>query len=168
MSSWGSSTGVPMSGRYCVQCGREIPWEANVCMYCGHDYRASTLEAQTPRRTSLPIFGGVAILIAGVLAIIMALAFMTMTVNDIQNYEGLNTRGWTAEEFVSFLHSCGIVDLVFGVLAVIGSIFALKRTHFGLAVVGGVFAFLGFGFVVGTLIGLIGLILVVVARREFH
>jgi hypothetical protein len=110
----------------------------------------------------------VAILIAGVLAIIMALAFMTMTVNDIQNYEGLNTRGWTAEEFVSFLHSCGIVDLIFGVLAVIGSIFALKRTHFGLAVVGGVFAFLGFGFVVGTLIGLIGLILVVVARREFH
>jgi predicted RNA-binding Zn-ribbon protein involved in translation (DUF1610 family) len=25
--------------RQCVSCGRSIPWTANVCPYCGHDYR---------------------------------------------------------------------------------------------------------------------------------
>lgn len=24
--------------RYCVNCGRSIPFDANVCPYCGHDY----------------------------------------------------------------------------------------------------------------------------------
>lgn len=24
--------------RYCVKCGRNIPWDANFCQYCGHDY----------------------------------------------------------------------------------------------------------------------------------
>ena len=23
----------------CVACGRSIPWDANVCPHCGHDYR---------------------------------------------------------------------------------------------------------------------------------
>lgn len=27
------------SSRYCVSCGRSIAWDANVCPYCGHDYR---------------------------------------------------------------------------------------------------------------------------------
>lgn len=25
--------------RICVRCGREIPWDASLCPYCGHDYR---------------------------------------------------------------------------------------------------------------------------------
>ncbi len=25
--------------RMCVSCGRTLPWDANVCPYCGHDYR---------------------------------------------------------------------------------------------------------------------------------
>jgi len=25
--------------RFCVSCGRNIAWDANVCPYCGHDYR---------------------------------------------------------------------------------------------------------------------------------
>jgi hypothetical protein len=27
------------STRNCVSCGRSISWDANVCPYCGHDYR---------------------------------------------------------------------------------------------------------------------------------
>lgn len=25
--------------RMCVKCGRNIPFDANLCPYCGHDYR---------------------------------------------------------------------------------------------------------------------------------
>lgn len=27
--------------RNCVSCGRSIAWDANVCPYCGHDFRAA-------------------------------------------------------------------------------------------------------------------------------
>jgi hypothetical protein len=29
--------------RNCVGCGRAIAWDANVCPYCGHDYRVQTV-----------------------------------------------------------------------------------------------------------------------------
>ncbi|UCE91661.1 MAG: zinc ribbon domain-containing protein [Methanobacteriota archaeon] len=29
----------PTGERRCVGCGRPIPWDANACQYCGHDYR---------------------------------------------------------------------------------------------------------------------------------
>jgi len=35
MQSSGGNTGT----RGCVSCGRAISWDANVCPYCGHDYR---------------------------------------------------------------------------------------------------------------------------------
>jgi hypothetical protein len=30
----------PRNKRYCTNCGREIPFDANVCPYCGKDFRA--------------------------------------------------------------------------------------------------------------------------------
>jgi hypothetical protein len=35
MQSSGGSAGT----RNCVSCGRAISWDANVCPYCGHDFR---------------------------------------------------------------------------------------------------------------------------------
>ncbi|MDH3364716.1 MAG: zinc ribbon domain-containing protein [Thermoplasmata archaeon] len=32
--------------RNCVSCGRSISWDANVCPYCGHDYRAQVYAGQ--------------------------------------------------------------------------------------------------------------------------
>jgi hypothetical protein len=167
MSSSQSSNTGPLSGRPCVACGRDIPWEANVCTYCGHDYRISPLEAPVKRQTSLPIFGGLAIVIGGLLAILMAIVLLMMTVNDFQDLGGLNLGNTTPEDFVAFAHQCGMVDIVFGAIAIVGGVFALTRKHFGLAVTGGVFAILGLGLLIGSLLGLIGLILVVVSRKDF-
>jgi len=35
--------------RSCVSCGRNIAWDANVCPYCGHDYRAAMAGPQLTR-----------------------------------------------------------------------------------------------------------------------
>jgi predicted RNA-binding Zn-ribbon protein involved in translation (DUF1610 family) len=45
--------------RNCVSCGRSISWDANVCPYCGHDYRAQVYAGQQRGET---ISSGVKIL----------------------------------------------------------------------------------------------------------
>ena len=101
------------------------------------------------------------------MAIFMALVMLLMTVGDFEHYGGVSPENATPEEFVAFIHQCGFVDLAFGVVATVGGVFALTRRHFGLAVTGGVFAILGLGLLIGSLLGLIGLILVLVSRRDF-
>jgi len=47
----GSDLGVESKGqssgrdRFCVSCGRTIPWDANTCPYCGHDFMARAAPA---------------------------------------------------------------------------------------------------------------------------
>lgn len=44
-------TSTPSGTRNCVSCGRAISWDANVCPYCGHDYRiAMAGPGQAPER----------------------------------------------------------------------------------------------------------------------
>lgn len=46
------ASGTPAT-RNCVSCGRSISWDANVCPYCGHDYRMAMMgPAQTQARIS--------------------------------------------------------------------------------------------------------------------
>jgi DNA-directed RNA polymerase subunit RPC12/RpoP len=54
------ASGQPV--RSCVGCGRAIDWNANVCPYCGHDFRA--VMAGGPQATGKKSFkGSLAILI---------------------------------------------------------------------------------------------------------
>jgi predicted RNA-binding Zn-ribbon protein involved in translation (DUF1610 family)/FlaG/FlaF family flagellin (archaellin) len=50
----GSPTAAPQPSppRYCVSCGRSIQSDANVCPYCGHDYRAQWMRPQTVEQIS--------------------------------------------------------------------------------------------------------------------
>jgi hypothetical protein len=38
--------------RNCVGCGRAIAWDANVCPYCGHDYRVQMAPAMAQPQIS--------------------------------------------------------------------------------------------------------------------
>lgn len=51
--------------RNCVSCGRAIAWDANVCPFCGHDYRMQMM-APAPQKSDsdLPVAGGILILIS--------------------------------------------------------------------------------------------------------
>jgi hypothetical protein len=39
------SVKVASNTRNCVSCGRSIAWDANVCQYCGHDFRVQMAPA---------------------------------------------------------------------------------------------------------------------------
>jgi hypothetical protein len=62
---------------------------------------------------------------------------------------------------------CGGLDIVFGLASLAGGIMALKRTSFGLALLGAILGMLGFGFLIGALLGLIAVILIAVSRQDF-
>jgi DNA-directed RNA polymerase subunit RPC12/RpoP len=42
----------PSDPRHCVSCGRSIQSDANVCPYCGHDYRAQWMRPQAVEQIS--------------------------------------------------------------------------------------------------------------------
>ena len=156
--------------RQCVSCGRRIDWNSNACPYCGHDYRMAQPGPAAPQkeRSILPVIGGVLILIAGLAALGMGVAFMAFDAQDIEDWVDLDELDVSLSELDDILFTCGAVVMVFGVIGVLGGVFAIVRKHFSLAVVGGIFSILGLGFVVGAVVGLIGLILVFVGRSSFH
>lgn len=144
---------APQSTRNCVACGRSIAWDANVCPYCGHDFRMVMAPVPQKKESAMPVIGGILIIIAGLIELVVG--GVLMAGGTVFLGLSLGTSG--------ILVACGAVLAIVGIIALLGGIFALQRKHFGLAVLGGV---LGLG---GWFIpGLIGLILIALARDEFH
>ncbi len=134
--------------------------EANVCQYCGHDYR---IQAGPPakKKTALPLVGGIMILVGGVIALLAGIglvgsvgAFDAFMIIDVEGVDMLE----------DILTACGVIFIILGLVAVLGGVFALMRKHFGLAILGGVFALIAGLFIPG----LIGLILVGMSKDEFE
>jgi predicted nucleic acid-binding Zn ribbon protein len=145
---------TPSTTRNCVSCGRSIAWDANVCPYCGHDFRG-VMQPQPAQKkeTAMPLIGGILILIGGVIELIIG---------------AILAVGGTALIDITFggsglLVACGIIIAIVGIVAIMGGIFAIQRRNFGLAIVGGVLALGGY-----FIPGLIGLILIAVSKDEFQ
>lgn len=136
--------------RNCVSCGRTISWDANVCPYCGHDYRMQMMGAPVKKQSSMPVIGGVLILVSGLLEMIAGGVFIGGG-SILVDFGG------------GVLAACGAIFFVLGVIAILGGIFAIQRKHFGFSILGGILSLGGF-----FILGLIGLILVAVSRDEFQ
>lgn len=146
MTSGGSGS------RNCVSCGRPISFDANVCPYCGHDYRVVMAGPQGAQKkeSGMPVAGGVLILIASLVYIgfgaLVAAGGTVASVIDLEAGAGAV--------------ACGSILILLGVIAFLGGIFAIGRKNFTIAVIGGIF-------VIPTLLGLIGFILVAISKEEF-
>lgn len=138
-------------GRNCVSCGRPIAFDANVCPYCGHDYRVVMAGPQTQRKQSgTPVAGGVLILVGAIIYFLIGgLVAAGSTVALVP------TMGEAVWGIV-----CGVIVIVLGFISFLGGVYAIGRKNFNFAIVGGIF-------VIPTIIGLIGLILVAVSKDEF-
>lgn len=136
---------TPVKDRYCVSCGRVIPWEANVCQYCGHDYRARPKEEA--KETDNLLVGSILTILAGVLSML----FVTLAVVDI---DGIGNR-----ETVLI-----VMVYAFAVLAVLGGISGLARMSFPFSVFGAACGIVGPAF----FFGIPGLVLMAKSAREFE
>lgn len=167
--SMSQTQGPAQTPRNCVSCGRLIDWHANVCPYCGYDYRVQVAQAPVVVTTAKPIIAGVLIMIAGILAIGNGIVYISIDAADIEDagYTPISQGEMSLSELEEIMNVCGGLEFVFGTIAAIGGVFAIMRKYFYFALVGGVFALLGFGFVVGSLLGLIGIILIALSKDEF-
>jgi hypothetical protein len=144
--------GTPAT-RNCVQCGRSIGLDANVCPYCGHDYRALA-QAPAKKKGVLPVVGGVLVIIAGLVEIISG-AILVSGGSFIGGYDLGTGVG-------DILTICGVIWVILGLVAILGGIFAVMRKHFGLAILGAILGLGGY-----FIFALIGIILIAVGREDF-
>jgi hypothetical protein len=69
----------------------------------------------------------------------------------------------------SVLYICATIELIFGIFAIVGAAMALSGKSWGLALVGSIFCLLSLGFMlIGSLMGLIALILIAISKDEFE
>ena len=116
--------------RYCVTCGRVISWEANVCQYCGHDFRPKP--PAKPAEGDQLVLGGILSILAGIVSILLVAAV---------NLDGSNMSN--SEMLISSML------YLFAVLAVIGGLSSLARVSYTLSVFGAACGVFGLGFFFG-------------------
>ncbi len=155
-------------GRQCVTCGRTIDWQANVCQYCGHDFRMPLVQPGPPK-SSKPVVGGILIILAGVLSLAMGVFMIAVDPADMEawGYDPSASYDMSLSELDEVLGVCGVIGLVLALVAIIGGAFAVMRKGFAVAIIGGICGMIALGFVIGGVLGLVGLILVALSRSEF-
>jgi hypothetical protein len=80
------TSSAPGTTRTCVSCGRAIGFEANVCPYCGHDYRVPVYAMAPPPQKSMALTaGGILVILAGVLALVMGALYLALDASDIED-----------------------------------------------------------------------------------
>ncbi|UCE45075.1 MAG: hypothetical protein JSU93_06735 [Methanobacteriota archaeon] len=137
--------------RNCVSCGRSIAWDANVCPYCGHDFRTVMAPAQAQKKDSaMPLVGGILIILASI----------GYFVGGGLLVAGGAVGSWFDVGEGAIAVVCGAILLVLGILALLGGVYAIQKKSFVLALLAGILT-------IPSILGLIGLILVAVSKDEF-
>ena len=140
----------------CPICGKPKHRSADMCDECkqsetGYSYKSGT-ELTYTSDMDLPEVAGILIFIAGALGIAHGLVtFETVT------GEGLP---------MAVVCLSGLM-LMFGLLAILGSIHAYARRNAVFATLGAVFGILSLGFYIGALLSFVGLVLVLKSYSEY-
>jgi hypothetical protein len=119
--------------RHCVGCGRVISWEANVCQYCGHDFRMRPADAKKPSDVDALLVGSILSILAGIVSIILV---------AVINLDG---SGPSDEEMI-----VSAMVYVFAIMGVIGGLSSLSRVSYPVSVLGAACSIFGPGFFFGV------------------
>jgi hypothetical protein len=108
-------------------------------------------------------------ILAGVFLLISFLAALGGAIGLLFAGDEASNLPVMGDAFETILYICGAIELIFGLLALLGAIMCFRGTNWGIALVGGIFGLLSIGaFGAGSLFGLIGLIFVAISKDEFN
>jgi hypothetical protein len=124
---------------------------------------------QQPRQpSSKPLIAGILLIIAGLLGLFTWSSALAIDSSIIQNVLPADSP-ISVEQLQSFLTTCGIIGAVLSIFTLAGGIVAMKRKAWGLAVIGGILGLFTIGpMLLGSILSLIGLILVAISRKDFQ
>jgi magnesium-transporting ATPase (P-type) len=120
--------------------------------------------------TNKPNIAGILLIIAGILAIVSWVSVITMDFSmiDITQLQEIDPT-ITEERVRELMTLCGIIMCILSVFPLLGGILSFKRKLWGIAVTGGILGLFTIGpFFASSLLSLIGLIVVVMSRKEFQ
>jgi hypothetical protein len=112
-----------------------------------------------------PLIGGI---IAGLLGLFTWASALALDISMIQNVLPADSP-ITAEQIQQFLSICGLIGAVLSIFTLAGGIVAIRRKAWGLAVIGGILGLFTIGpMLLGSILSLIGLIIIIISRSDFQ
>ena len=138
---------------YCTSCGAVIKKQAEICVHCGVRVLGRFVMRTEGGPTAKPIVGGILGVIAGVAPLIAGVVLVSVGATANGGVEGAD---WAPI-------GIGIVLLALGIVTIVGSSYAIMRTNFPLAVVGGVCSVFSM-----CPLGIPALILIAISSKEFY
>jgi hypothetical protein len=121
----------------------------------GYGYPPPGYGYQRSGGSGMAVAGG---LISGVLALLMGVFYLT-AMSSFYSYI----------PDVGFLLVCGALMTIFGLIALFGGILAIQKKAWAFTLVASIFAMISIGpAFISSILGLIGLILIVISKDEFY
>ena len=115
-----------------------------------------------------PTIAGVLMVIAFLLAVYNAASFFFLDV-DIGNIEEQVGEQVSQDLVNNVLNACGVITLIFGFFLLVGGIFAIKKVHWGVALIGSILGIFSIGpMFIGSVLSIAALILLFMAKDEFE
>ncbi|MDQ1372488.1 MAG: hypothetical protein QG582_1405, partial [Candidatus Thermoplasmatota archaeon] len=126
---------------------------------CGCDFSDPSLEiSESAEPSQKPVVAAAMFAGAGVLDLFGA--FMLLTYDGYVPEYGVDVSG--------VLEMCGALAFIFGCCALAAAFMSYRRERFSLTLVAGTLGMLGVGpFYIGSVLALVGIIIVAMARNEF-
>ena len=161
---------------YCCWCGKQVNASTLYCPFCGQNprgghgqgypregqyswnqYSQPFAQVRPSHASGTLVLGAIMAILAGALATAQGFLYGVASVELSYVVSGTGP-----------VCLCGGIDVLFGIGSIFAGVYALKRTHFALAVAGAVVGMLGLGFLLGAVFGLIAIICIAVSREEFE
>ncbi len=122
-------------------------------------------------KSSKPTFGGIFLMMAGVLGLFTWFEFPSLMDEKLSDPLFLNQFGLSGslELFGSIVFICGVVGVVFSILSVLGGILAIRRKNWIISFVCGIFGMMVVGpLFFSTILSFVGIIFVFISRKSFE
>ena len=158
----------------CQWCKKPVGPYTRVCQYCHRDLITGVVAApaiskyddgtyaddyavESRPESATPTIAGILLILAGLAAFGQGILYlMVQDIASSAGYVGVDVG------------CCGGIDLLFGIAALVGGVFAIQRSHFVIALLACVCAILSLALLfVGPLLGFIAILLVALSKEEF-
>ncbi len=122
--------------------------------------------------TIKPVLAGILFIASGVIAIIFWLLLVlsvdtVVLMMDLSQFQSMYPE-ITVAEITSMLTICGTVLALLGVFPLLTGILSVKRKQWSIALVCGIISLSGLFAIIPGILAVIGLLFLVISRKEFH